>query len=145
MSDVWVRFREFVEATEDLPTGQMMQTSCFTELPDSVIAAYNAPFPTRESKAGVTGLPMCVPRVMPDDPTPPEYEDIIRGLRSDTRPILILWGQDDMILTVASGERLASAIGRKIDHVIPDAGHGLQEDRGPLVGSLIADWLGSAP
>jgi haloalkane dehalogenase len=145
MSDLWVRFREFVEATEDLPTGQMMQTSCFKELPDPVVAAYDAPFPTVESKAGVTGLPLCVPRVNPEDPTPAEYADIIQGLRSDARPILILWGQEDMILTVASGERLASLIGRKLDHVIPDAGHGLQEDQGPLVGRLIADWLRSAP
>ena len=143
MSEVWVRFREFVEATEDFPTGQMMQTSCFTELPDEVIAAYDAPFPTAEAKAGLTGLPMSVPRVKPDDPTPAAYENIIEGLRSDARPILILWGHDDLILTVASGERLASRIGRKIDHVIPDAGHGLQEDQGPLVGGLIADWLKS--
>jgi pimeloyl-ACP methyl ester carboxylesterase len=34
----------------------------------------------------------------------------------------------------ASGERLASRIGRRRDHLIPDAGHGLQEDRqGPKV------------
>jgi hypothetical protein len=30
-------------------------------------------------------------------------------------------------------------IGRKIDHLIPHAGHGLQEDQGPLVGGLIVD------
>jgi haloalkane dehalogenase len=145
MSEVWVRFREFVEATEDFPTGQIMQTSCFTELPDAVIAAYDAPFPTPESKAGLTGLPMSVPRLRPEDPEPAAFRDISEGLRADHRPILILWGQDDLILTVASGERLASGIGRKIDHVIPDAGHGLQEDQGPLVGSLIADWLSSSP
>jgi haloalkane dehalogenase len=145
MSEVWVRFREFVEATEDFPTGQMMQTSCFTELPDEVIAAYNAPFPTPESKAGLTGLPMSVPRLGPNDPPPAAYRDISEGLRADSRPILILWGQDDLILTLASGERLASSIGRTIDHVIPDAGHGLQEDQGPLVGRLIAEWLESSP
>jgi haloalkane dehalogenase len=59
--------------------------------------------------------------------------------------MLILWGQEDLILTVTSGERLASRIGRNIDHLIPHAGHGLQEDQGPLVGSLIADWLRSDP
>jgi hypothetical protein len=36
-------------------------------------------------------------------------------------------------------------IGRKIDHLIPHAGHGLQEDQGPLVGGLIVDWLSSGP
>jgi haloalkane dehalogenase len=142
MSEVWVRFREFVEATEDFPTAQIMQTSCFTELAAPVLAAYDAPFPAPESKAALTGLPMSVPKVGPDEPVP-EFEDICDGLRRDPRPMLMLWGRDDLILTVASGERLASRIGRRIDHVIPEAGHGLQEDQGPLVGELVADWLSS--
>jgi pimeloyl-ACP methyl ester carboxylesterase len=29
--------------------------------------------------------------------------------------------------------------------VIADAGHFLQEDAGPQIGALIADWLGSRP
>jgi haloalkane dehalogenase len=144
MSELWVRFREFVETTEDFPAGPMMQVSCSTHLDDEVIAAYDAPFPTPESKAALTGVPMCVPRVGPDEPVP-EYEDIADGLRRDSRPILMLWGRDDLILTVASGERMASRIGRKLDHVIPEAGHGLQEDQGPLVGTLIADWLANKP
>ncbi len=32
-------------------------------------------------------------------------------------------------------------MGGGIDHVIPDAGQGLQEDRGPMIGGLIAEWL----
>jgi haloalkane dehalogenase len=142
MSETWVRFREFVETTEDFPAGQIMQTSCFTELAEPVIAAYDAPFPTAESKAGLTGLPMSVPMIQADEPVP-AYEGVLDALRRDPRPILMLWGQDDLILTVSSGERLASRIGRRLDHVIPDAGHGLQEDQGPLVGELIADWLTS--
>jgi haloalkane dehalogenase len=140
MSEVWVRFREFVEATEDFPAGEIMQTTCFTELADEVVAGYDAPFPTRDAKAALKGLPMCVPRVTPDEPVP-VYEDICEGLRQDPRPMLFLWGRDDLVLTVASGERLASRLGRRIDHVIPEAGHGLQEDQGPTVGNLIADWL----
>jgi haloalkane dehalogenase len=143
MSDAWVRFREFVETTEDFPAGQIMQTSCFRELPDEVVAAYDAPFPTPESKGGLTGLPMCVPK--PGEEATSNYDTIAEGLRGDERPMLMLWGRDDLILTVASGERLASSIGRKLDHVIPQAGHGLQEDQGPMVGELIADWLVSGP
>jgi haloalkane dehalogenase len=144
MSEVWVRFREFVEATEDFPAGQIMQTSCFSQLGDEVIAAYDAPFPAPESKAALTGLPLCVPKVGPGEPIP-GYQRVIDGLRADTRPTLLLWGEEDLILTVASGERLASSIGRRIDHVISEAGHGLQEDQGALVGQLIADWLVAGP
>jgi pimeloyl-ACP methyl ester carboxylesterase len=55
--------------------------------------------------------------------------------------MLMLWAEHDLFLTLASGQRLASRIGRHIDHVIPNAGHGLQEDQGPTIGHLIADWL----
>jgi haloalkane dehalogenase len=133
MSELWVRFRDFVETTEDFPAGEIIQATCSTELPPEVIAAYDAPFPTGQAKAALTGVPMSVPRIGPDQPAP-VYEDLCAGLRQDQRPMLILWGQEDLILTVTSGERLASRIGRNIDHLIPHAGHGLQEDQGPLVG-----------
>jgi haloalkane dehalogenase len=142
MSEMWVRFREFVESTEDFPAGEIMRATCFRGLADEAIAAYDAPFPTVESKAALTGLPLSVPRVQTDEVAGP-WEDLCDGLRRDQRSFLILWGRDDLILTVASGERLASRIGRTVDHVIPEAGHGLQEDQGPMVGSLIADWLDS--
>jgi pimeloyl-ACP methyl ester carboxylesterase len=66
------------------------------------------------------------------------------ALRRDPRPMLSLWGASDPFLTLASGQRLMSRIGRKLDHVVKDAGHALQEDQGELVGRLIADWLGGA-
>jgi haloalkane dehalogenase len=142
MSEMWVRFREFVESTEDFPAGEMMRATCFRGLADEAIAAYDAPFPTVESKAALTGLPLSVPRIQADEQFGP-WEEIGDGLRRDPRPILIIWGRDDLILTLASGERLASRIGRKVDHVVPEAGHGLQEDQGPMLGGLIADWLDS--
>jgi haloalkane dehalogenase len=140
MSEMWVRFREFVESTEDFPAGEIMRATCFRGLADEAIAAYDAPYPTVESKAALTGLPLSVPRIATDEQAGP-WEDLCDALRQDPRPILVIWGQDDLILTVASGERLASRIGRRVDHVIPEAGHGLQEDQGPLIGGLIADWL----
>jgi pimeloyl-ACP methyl ester carboxylesterase len=63
------------------------------------------------------------------------------ALGRDTRPMLVLWAQQDLFLTVASGQRLVSRIGRRIDHVIPQAGHALQEDQAPMVGALLVDWL----
>jgi pimeloyl-ACP methyl ester carboxylesterase len=34
-------------------------------------------------------------------------------------------------------------LGTEVNHVIEDASHFLQEDAGPEIGRLIADWLGS--
>jgi hypothetical protein len=41
------------------------------------------------------------------------------------------------------GRRFADALGTELHHVIDDAAHFLQEDAGPHIGALIADWLGS--
>ena len=140
MSDSWVRFREFVESSEDLPIAAIVRSGCFHDPGDEVVAAYEAPFPAVESKAGVKGMPLAVPR--PDNQTALAAADaFFDALRSDQRPILMIWAEDDLFLTLASGQRLASRIGRHIDHVIPQAGHALQEDHGPMVGELIAEWL----
>jgi haloalkane dehalogenase len=83
---------------------------------------------------------MSVPR-MDDEDAAAAADAFYDAIRNDSRPVLTLWAESDLILTLASGQRLASRIGRRIDHVIPGAGHGLQEDQGRLVGELIAEWL----
>jgi haloalkane dehalogenase len=138
-NEVWVRFREFVEAEEDIPVAELMQGTCVTELAADVLAGYDAPYPTPGSKVAMKGLPMSVPR----DPDRAEIEGIYAALAADERPMLMIWGASDLILTLATGQRLATAIGRRIDHVVDGAGHGLPEERGELVGGLIAEWLRS--
>ena len=51
MNETWVNFRNYVEATEDLPIGEIMRITCARTPPDDVIAAYNAPFPERAARA----------------------------------------------------------------------------------------------
>ena len=61
-SEEWLRFREFVRRVgADLVPGQLIRISAVTELADEVVEAYNAPFPTPESKAGVLAFPELVP------------------------------------------------------------------------------------
>jgi pimeloyl-ACP methyl ester carboxylesterase len=66
-------------------------------------------------------------------------------MRSDSRPKLVLWADSDPVLPLETGKRFASALGTEVTHVIGDASHFLQEDAGPQIGALIADWLGSEP
>lgn len=138
MNEAWTRMREFMQRVEDLPIGASMQATCVTELSAEVVAAYDAPFPGETALGGVRGLPLSIPKTTE---TPEEVERLYERLRADERPMLMIWSEQDIFLTLASGERLASAIGREIDHVIPNAGHGIQEDAGEVLGSLIAEWL----
>ena len=140
ISDAWVRIRDWIASTEDVSVGELAQALCFQNLSDDVVAAYEAPFPTPESKASMRGLVMSVPRT--DDKSAAALSDAwFAALGRDRRPMLVLWAEQDLFLTLASGQRLVSRMGRRIDHVIPQAGHALQEDQAPMIGALIVNWL----
>ena len=143
MSDAWVAFRNFVERTEDLPVGFLVRGACKNDPGDDVIAAYDAPYPNAESKAGARAFPLMLPTT-PEMPGAKAGQRVLDALRGDGRPKLLLWADSDPVLTLQTGERFAAALGTELDHVIADASHFLQEDQGPEIGRLIADWLGSA-
>jgi len=140
MTDAWIAFRDFVQRTEDLPVGFLVRGACKTDPGDEVIAAYEAPFPSPEFKAGARAFPL----MLPTEPTAPGAEAgqrVLDALKGDERPKLFLWADSDPIIPLSTGERFAAALGRSVDHVIPEASHFLQEDAGELIGSHIADWL----
>jgi haloalkane dehalogenase len=143
-SDAWLAFRDFVARTEDLPIGMLVRGGCHSDPGDEVIAAYDAPYPNAASKAGARAFPELIP-MTPDAPGAASGRQVLEALRDDRRPMLMLWADSDPVLPLAVGERFASSIGRPAPRVIEGAGHFLQEDRGPLLGGLIAEWLGAEP
>ena len=140
MTDAWIAFRDFVERTEDLPVGFLVKGACKHDPGDEVISAYEAPFPNPESKAGARAFPLMLP-TSPEMPGAAAGQRVLDALREDQRPKFILWADSDPVIPPSVGERFAAALGTKIDHVIADASHFLQEDQGPEIGRLIADWL----
>ena len=140
MSDSWIAFRDFVQRTEDLPVGLLVRRACKTDPGEEVTAAYDAPYPDGASKAGARAFPLLIP-LTPDAPGAEAGQRVHAALREDRRPTLMLWGDSDPILPLATAERFAASIGRDAPQTIEDASHFLQEDQGPLIGALIADWL----
>ena len=142
MTDAWKAFRDFVERTDDLPVGFLVRGACHRDPGDAVIAAYERPFPDAASKAGARAFPLILP-IRPDMPGAQAGQHTLDALRSDRRPKLMLWADSDPVLPLETGRRFAAALGSELAHVISDAGHFLQEDAGPQIGALIADWLRS--
>jgi haloalkane dehalogenase len=140
MTDAWLAFRDFVARTEDLPVGMLVRGACARDPGDEVIAAYDAPFGNIASKAGARAFPLLIPQT-PDAPGAAAGRKVQDALRDDQRPMLILWGDSDPILPPHVGERFAEAIGGPPPRPIENASHFLQEDQGPLIGRLIAEWL----
>ncbi len=142
MSDAWIAFRDFVDRTEDLPVGFLVKGACARELPDDVLAAYEAPFPTPASKAGARAFPLMLP-TSPEMPGAEAGQRVLDALPGLDVPKLVLWADRDPVLTLDTGRRFAAAIGADEPEVIEQASHFLQEDAGEVIGERIAEWLRS--
>jgi haloalkane dehalogenase len=141
-SDEWLRFREFVRRVgTDLQPGQLVRITCVNEVPDEVVAGYDAPFPTPESKAGVLAFPELVP-TEPDHPSAPAMLRVRETLAAWRKPALVVFSDSDPIFSPRVAERFAELIpGAELGEPLAGAGHFLQEDKGEELGERIAGWL----
>jgi haloalkane dehalogenase len=140
--EAWLRFRAFVRRVgPELRPGQLVQITCVTELAGDVVAAYDAPYPTPESK---TGLVM-FPELVPDEPGHPSAARMLKvreALKSWPGAALVLFSDSDPIFSPRVGERFAELIpGADPAETVAGAGHFLQEDKGEELGERIARWL----
>jgi haloalkane dehalogenase len=140
MSDAWKAFRDFVERTEDLPISFLVKGACARGMDDEVAAAYDAPYPVPEAKAGARAFPLMLP-TSPDMPGAAAGKRVLEALRTDDRPKLHLWADSDPIIPFKVGERFAEAINADPPEKIENASHFLQEDAGGEIGERIAEWL----
>ena len=141
-SDEWLRFRDLVRRVgTEFQAGRLVQLASVTELPDDVVAAYDAPYPVPESKTGALMFPELVPTEL-DHPSAQRMLDVRDALKTWDRPTLIVFGDSDPIFSPRVGERFAELIpGAEPAETLTGAGHFLQEDKGEELGARIAGWL----
>ncbi len=141
-SPEWLRFRDFVRRIgADLVPSQLVRISAVAEIDDAVLAGYDAPFPTPESKAGVLAFPELVPTEL-DHPSAAKMLEVRDGLERWERPALVLFSDSDPIFTPAAAERLASRIpGAGPAEIVTGAGHFLQEEKGEEIAARIVRFL----
>lgn len=142
-SPEWLRFREFVRRVgSDLVPGQLVRISCLTDPGDEVIEAYNAPFPTPESKAGVLAFPELVPTEM-DHPNAAKMLEVRSALARWERPALVLFSDSDPIFSPQAAERMAALVpGAGPAEIVEGAAHFLQEEKGEQIAERIVRFLG---
>ena len=142
-SEEWLRFRAFVRKVgTDLMPGQLIRISCVAELADEVVEAYNAPFPSPESKAGVLAFPELVPTEL-DHPSAAKMLEVRAALEHWERPALVLFSDSDPIFSTVAAEHMASRIpGAGPAEIIAGAGHFLQEEKGEEIAERIVRFLG---
>jgi haloalkane dehalogenase len=142
-SPEWLRFRDFMRRVgSEIVPGQLVRVSAVTELADEVVEAYNAPFPTPESKAGVLAFPELVPTEL-DHPSAAKMLEVRAALERWERPALVLFSDSDPIFSPAAAERLAARIpGAGPAEIVVGAGHFLQEEKGEEIAERIVRFLG---
>lgn len=141
-SEEWLRFREFVRRVgTDLVPGQLIRITCVTELDDAVVEAYNAPFPTPESKAGILAFPELVPTEI-EHPSTAKMLEVRAGLERWAKPALVLFSDSDPIFSTIAAEHMASRIpGAGPAEIVEGASHFLQEEKGEAIAERIARFL----
>lgn len=139
---IWQKFARY---SPWFPIGKIIQKATVTELPDAVVAAYDAPFPSARFKAGARAFPGLVP-TRPDDPASEANRAAWLRFEQWDKPFLTTFSNRDPITRGGEKpwqERVPGA--RNIEHVkIRNAGHFLQEDKGPEIADALTRFASPA-
>ncbi|MCB9008036.1 MAG: haloalkane dehalogenase [Ardenticatenaceae bacterium] len=144
MPEAFMQWRAAAERFGNkLPVGRIIQNGTVSQLPKEVVAAYEAPFPDEQFKAGAAVFPLLIP-LTPQDPGAAEMSRAQRQLTRWTKPALVMFSDGDPI-TRGGDALFRRAIPGAKDQpeiTIEGAGHFLQEDKGEEIASHILDFMG---
>lgn len=142
VSKGFLAWRDFAEKNPDLPVGVVIQGGTATELPDDVVAAYDAPFPNVESKAGAAQFPVLVPSAE-DAVGAAEMRTLADELSRWQKPALVAFSDLDRIFPYPkAGQVFCDLIPTAKEQVkIEGASHFLQEDRGERLAEEVLKHL----
>jgi haloalkane dehalogenase len=142
MPKAFMKWRAFALHSPYFPIGTIIQKATTTELSDEVVAAYDAPFPSRKYKVGARMFPALVP-ITPDDPASDANRSAWKMFSNWEKPFLTTFSDKDPI--TRGGDRVwqkhvPGAQGQP-HTTIESAGHFLQEDKGPEIAQVLIDFV----
>ena len=140
MPESFQKWREFSQNSPKFDIGRVIQGGTLQELSDEVVAAYNAPFPSEEYKAGARIFPSLVP-ASPDDLESNNNRLAWKKLMQWEKPFLTIFGDGDDIMRGADKALQKFIPGTKGQkHTMLNAGHFIQEEKGEELAVLIAQF-----
>ncbi len=135
-------WRAFARFSPWFPIGRIIQSGTIADLAANVVAAYDAPFPSAAYKAGARAFPMLVPTT-PDDPASEANRAAWKAFNNWRKPFLTAFSNRDPITRggdQAFREKVPGAVGQP-HTTIRNAGHFLQEEKGPELARVIIDFI----
>ena len=146
ISEAFLNWRKFSIESPVFKIKNIIQTSTTTKLPKEVLRGYEAPFPDDSYKAGARIMPSLVP-ISPDDPEHEANKKASELFKQWKKPFLTAFSDSDPV--TRGGERfwqkyVPGTQGQ--NHVtIKNAGHFVQEDKGPELANLIVEFIKNNP
>ena len=146
MGKAFLDWQEFSKTAPKFDVGNLIQSATVNKLPKDVLEAYDAPFPDDTYKAGARILPSLVP-TSKDDPEHEANKKAWEGFFKWNKPFLTAFSDSDPI--TRGGEKffqknIPGAQGQN-HTTIRDAGHFVQEDKGPELANLIIEFIENNP
>lgn len=145
-SEAFLRWQEYSQTAPSLHIGGIVKGGCRRPLTPEVVAAYDAPFPDDSYKEGARIFPLLVP-TRPDDPAAAANRAAWQSLASWQQPFLCAFSDSDPVTAGGDApfrQRVPGARGQP-HTTIHEAGHFLQEDRGPELAGVIVDFIRATP
>ncbi|MEM1320623.1 MAG: haloalkane dehalogenase [Bacteroidota bacterium] len=142
LPDAFNQWKTFSQQVEVFSAGGVLTMGTVHPLSPEVRAAYDAPFPTEEYKAGARIFPLLVP-ASPDDPESANNKKAWQQLIQWQKPFLTLFSDSDPIMNGREKvfqKRVPGAAGQA-HHIISQAGHFLQEDKGEEIAQHIVSFM----
>lgn len=143
MPESFMNWRAYSQHTETFDIGKIIEGGTALPLSPEVRAAYNAPFPSEEYKAGARVFPLLVP-IEADDPEALNNRKAWEVLQEWTKPFLTVFGSEDTIMLGAEKafQKVVPGAGGQA-HKILKAGHFIQEDQGEALAEIILEFYRS--
>ena len=140
MPESFLKWREYSQQSPGFDIGKVIDMGTIQPLSEEVIAAYNAPYPSEEYKAGARIFPTLVP-IDPDGPESIKNQLAWEKLKKWNKPFLTVFGDGDDIMRGAEKtfqKLVPGAEGQ--NHTLLNAGHFIQEEKGEVLADLLLDF-----
>jgi haloalkane dehalogenase len=140
---------DYQRMTQELPElrpSLFVQGATNTDVPLPILTAYDAPFPDEASCAGARQLPMLM-GLTPNSECARANVKTFAALRNFTRPFLTAFSDGDPATRGwdAVFQHAVPGAAGQAHARIAGAGHFLQEDAGPALGRVIAEFMAVNP
>ncbi len=141
MPESFLQWLEFSKSSPKFDIGKVVSKGTVFGLSDEEIAAYNAPFPSEEYKAGARIFPSLVP-ITSENPESANNQASWGKLMQWKKPFLTVFGDSDPIMRGAEKffiQVVPGAKGQPHSHI--HAGHFSQEDQGTELANILTEFI----